>query len=93
MGGLVWLIQWPIRALILLLISYLPLGVEMESFQVALLSAAVIGLLGTLLVLPLKALFALPWALTSLGGLIHTRGGLSHRLVGCRRMHRLLGVR
>ncbi|MFZ4566736.1 MAG: phage holin family protein [Prochlorococcaceae cyanobacterium] len=70
MGGLVWLIQWPIRALILLLISYLPLGVEMESFQVALLSAAVIGLLGTLLVLPLKALFALPWALTSLGGLI-----------------------
>jgi putative membrane protein len=70
MGGLVWLIQWPIRALILLLISYLPLGVEMESFQVALLSAVVIGLLGTLLVLPLKALFALPWALTSLGGLI-----------------------
>ncbi len=70
MGGFVWLIQWPIRALILLLISYLPLGVEMESFQVALLSAVVIGLLGTLLVLPLKALFALPWALTSLGGLI-----------------------
>jgi putative membrane protein len=70
MGGLVWLIQWPIRALILLLISYLPLGVEMESFQVALLSAVVIGLLGTLLVLPLKALFALSWALTSLGGLI-----------------------
>jgi putative membrane protein len=70
MGGLVWLIQWPIRALILLLISYLPLGVEMESFQVALLSAVVIGLLGTLLVLPRKALFALPWALTSLGGLI-----------------------
>jgi putative membrane protein len=70
MGGLVWLIQWPIRALILLLISYLPLGVEMANFQVALLSAVVIGLLGTLLVLPLKALLALPWALTSLGGLI-----------------------
>ena len=70
MGGLIWLIQWPIRALILLLISYLPLGVEMESFQVALLSAVVIGLLGTLLVLPLKALLALPRALTSLGGLI-----------------------
>ncbi len=30
----------------------------------------VIGLLGTLLVLPLKALLALPWAITSLGGLI-----------------------
>jgi putative membrane protein len=37
---------------------------------VALLSSVVIGLLGTLLVLPLKALLALPWAITSLGGLI-----------------------
>ena len=70
MGGLVWLVQWPIRALILLLISYLPLGVEMQSFPVALLAAVVIGLLGTLLILPLKALFALPWLLTSFGGLL-----------------------
>ena len=53
-----WLIQWPIRALILLLVSRLPLGVEMASFPIALLSAVVIGLLGTLLVWPLKFLLA-----------------------------------
>jgi len=70
MGGLVWLLQWPIRALVLLLITYLPLGVEMSSFPVALLAAVVIGLLGSLLILPLKALFALPWLLTSFGGLL-----------------------
>ncbi len=65
-----WLLQWPVRALVLLIVSALPLGVEVDSFGVALLSAAVIGLLGTLLVLPLKAVLALPWAITSLGGLI-----------------------
>lgn len=70
MGSLLWLLQWPIRALILLLVAWLPLGVEMESFPVALLAAIVIALLGTLLVWPLKALLALPWAITSLGGLI-----------------------
>jgi putative membrane protein len=64
------LLQWPVRALVLLIVSALPLGVEVDSFGVALLSAAVIGLLGTLLVLPLKAVLALPWAITSLGGLI-----------------------
>jgi putative membrane protein len=42
----------------------------MQSFPVALLAAVVIGLLGTLLILPLKALFALPWLLTSFGGLL-----------------------
>ena len=65
-----WLLQWPVRALVLLIVSALPLGVEVDSFGVALLSAVVIGLLGTLLVLPLKAVLALPWAITSLGGLI-----------------------
>jgi putative membrane protein len=44
--------------------------VEFEGFGAALLSAGVISLLGTLLTLPLKALFLLPWAITSLGGLI-----------------------
>ena len=68
--SLLWLLQWPVRALVLLIVSALPLGVEVDSFGVALLSAAVIGLLGTLLVLPLKAALALPWAITSLGGLI-----------------------
>ena len=59
MGSFVWLLQWPIRALVLLLVAWLPLGVEVDSFPVALLSAVVIGLLGTLLILPLKALLAL----------------------------------
>ena len=68
--SLLWLLQWPVRALVLLIVSALPLGVEVDSFGVALLSAVVIGLLGTLLVLPLKAALALPWAITSLGGLI-----------------------
>jgi putative membrane protein len=70
MGAFVWLLQWPIRAGILLIVAALPLGVEMTSFGTALLSAVVIGLLGTLLVWPLKLLLALPWAVTSLGGLI-----------------------
>ena len=70
MGGLVWLLQWPIRALILLVVAWLPLGVELESFGVALVSAIVIGLLGTLLIWPLKIVLGPIWAVTSLGGLI-----------------------
>jgi putative membrane protein len=70
MGGLIWLLQWPIRALILLVVAWLPLGVEMESFSVALISAIAIALLGTLLVWPLKIILAPIWAITSLGGLI-----------------------
>lgn len=69
-GSLLWLLQWPLRALILLLVSKLPLGVEMANFQVALLSAVVIGLLGTLLLWPLKALLAPLWVVSSLGGLL-----------------------
>jgi putative membrane protein len=69
-AALLWLLQWPVRALILFLISYLPLGVEMESFPIALLSAVVIGLLGTLLIWPLKFVLAPLWAITSLGGVI-----------------------
>ena len=68
--SLLWLLQWPVRAVVLLIVAALPLGVEVDSFGVALLSAVVIGLLGTLLVLPLKAVLALPWAITSLGGLL-----------------------
>jgi putative membrane protein len=48
----------------------LPLGVEMASFGIALIAAIVIGLLGTLLVWPLKFLLGPLWAVTSLGGLI-----------------------
>ena len=68
--SLLWLLQWPVRAVVLLIVAALPLGVEVDGFITALVSAVVIGLLGTLLVLPLKAVLALPWAITSLGGLI-----------------------
>ena len=70
MGLIGWLLQWPVRALVLLLVASMPLGVELAGFQSALLSAVTIGLLGTLLILPLKLVLSLPWALTSLGGLI-----------------------
>jgi putative membrane protein len=69
-GSLLWLLQWPVRAAVLLLVSKLPLGVEMASFGIALIAAVVIGLLGTLLVWPLKFLLGPLWAVTSLGGLI-----------------------
>ena len=69
-GSLLWLLQWPIRALVLLLVSRLPLGVEMANFQVALLSAAMIGLLGTRLVWPLRAILFPLRLITTLGGLI-----------------------
>ncbi len=69
-NSLVWLLQWPIRALILLLVSRLPLGVEMASFQISLISAIVIGLIGTVLIWPLKFILAPIWAITSVGGLI-----------------------
>jgi putative membrane protein len=70
MGAFVWLLQWPIRAAVLLLVGWLPLGVELENFGTAFLSAVVIGLLGTLLIWPLKLVLALPWAITSLGGFV-----------------------
>ena len=70
MGPIGWLLQWPVRALVLLMVTGLPLGVEMANFRTALWSAVVIGLLGTLLIFPLKVLLGLPWAVASLGGLI-----------------------
>ena len=70
MGLIGWLLQWPVRAVVLLLVAAMPLGVELAGFQAALASAVTIGLLGTLLIFPLKFVLALPWAVTSLGGLI-----------------------
>ncbi len=70
MGSLVWLLQWPVRAIVLLIVAWLPLGVEVTSFPVALLAAVVIGLLGTLLIWPLRVVLGPVWAVTSLGGLI-----------------------
>ena len=70
MDTLAWLLQWPVRAVVLLVVGALPLGVEMAGFGTALGAAALIGLLGTLLTVPLKLVFAPVWAVTSLGGLI-----------------------
>ena len=70
MGPIGWLLQWPVRALVLLLVAAMPLGVELSSFSTALGSAVLIGLLGTLLIVPLKLVLALPWAVASLGGLL-----------------------
>ena len=70
MDTLAWLLQWPVRAVVLLVVGALPLGVEMAGFGTALGAAVLIGLLGTLLTVPLKLLFAPVWAVTSLGGLI-----------------------
>ena len=70
-GLLVSLLQWPIRAIILLLIAQVPfLGIEMASFPIALVSAVVIGLLGVILTWPLKFILGPAWAITTLGGLI-----------------------
>jgi putative membrane protein len=68
--ALVWLLQWPVRAAILLLITRLPLGVEMVSFPIALVSALVISLAGTLLVWPLRMVLAPLKLVSTLGGLI-----------------------
>ena len=70
MGPIGWLLQWPVRALVLLMVTGLPLGVEMANFRTALWSGVVIGLLGTLLIVPLKVVMGLPWSVASLGGLI-----------------------
>ena len=70
MGPIGWLLQWPVLTFVLLFVAAMPLGVELSSFSTALGSAALIGLLGTLLIVPLKLLLALPWAVASLGGLL-----------------------
>jgi len=68
--SLVWLLQWPVRAAILLLITRLPIGVELVSFPIALVSALVISLAGTLLIWPLRLILAPLKIVTTLGGLI-----------------------
>ena len=68
--SLLWLLQWPIRALILLLVARLPVGVEMVNFKIALVSAMVISLASTLLVWPLRFLLAPLKMVTTIGGLL-----------------------
>jgi len=66
MGPFWWLLQWPIRAFVLLIVSALPIGIEMASFSTALCLAIVIGLLGAVLIVPLKLDLGRLWAITSL---------------------------
>jgi len=70
LGPFGWLLQWSIRVLVLLIVAALPIGVDMANFSTALLSAVVIGLLGIVLIAPLKLLLGPLWAITYLGGLI-----------------------
>ena len=69
-NSLVWLLHWPVRAAILLLITRLPIGVEMVNFPIALVSALVISLAGTLLVWPLRIILIPLKMVTTVGGLI-----------------------
>jgi len=68
--SLAWMLQWPVRALILILVSRMPLGVDMISFRIALVSSLVIAFLGTLLVWPLRLLLSPLKMVTTLGGLL-----------------------
>ena len=68
--SLLWLLQWPIRALILLLVARLPVGVEMVNFNIAMVSALVISLAGTLLVWPLRLILSPLRMVTTIGGLL-----------------------
>ncbi len=68
--SLAWMLQWPVRALILILVSRMPLGVDMISFRIALVSSLVIAFLGTLMVWPLRLLLAPLKMVTTLGGLL-----------------------
>lgn len=68
--SLLWLLQWPIRALILLLVARLPVGVEMVNLKIAMVSALVISLAGTLLVWPLRLILAPLKMVTTIGGLL-----------------------
>jgi putative membrane protein len=68
--SLLWLLQWPIRALILLLVARLPVGVEMVNFKIAMVSTLVISLAGTLLVWPLRLILAPLKMVTTIGGLL-----------------------
>lgn len=60
------LITWFVTALSFLIISKLPIGVEIDSFSKALISAAVVGILNALL-LPLLTFFSFPLIILTIG--------------------------
>ena len=63
------LIKWLVTAVSLLIISKLPTGVEIDSFQKAAISAVVFGILN-LLVSPILQMLSLPMALIFSGFLL-----------------------
>jgi putative membrane protein len=67
MTWLLWiLIAWIVTAVSLFIISKLPLGVEIASFKIALISAAVFGVLNAILG-PILKFFAFPLTLITFG--------------------------
>ncbi|MBD6614849.1 phage holin family protein [Nostoc sp. B(2019)] len=64
MVGLI--ITWLVTAISFLIISKLPIGVEIDNFGKALITAAVFGILNALL-LPVLTLFTLPFIILTLG--------------------------
>ncbi len=64
MVGLI--ITWLVTAISFLIISKLPIGVEIDNFGKALITAAVFGILNALL-LPTLTLFTLPFIILTLG--------------------------
>lgn len=67
MSWLLWiLIAWIVTAVSLFIISKLPLGIEIVSFKVALISAAVFGVLNALIG-PILRFFAFPLTFITFG--------------------------
>ncbi|NWF59441.1 MAG: phage holin family protein [Fischerella sp.] len=64
MVGLI--ITWLVTAISFLIISRLPIGVEIDSFGKALITAAVFGILNALL-LPVLTFFTLPFIILTIG--------------------------
>ncbi len=64
MVGLI--LTWLVTGISFLIISKLPIGVEIDSFGKALITAAVFGILNALL-LPVLTLFTLPFIILTLG--------------------------
>ncbi|MBH8554105.1 phage holin family protein [Nostocaceae cyanobacterium CENA357] len=64
MGGLI--LTWLVTTVSFLIISKLPIGVEIDNFGKALISATVFGILNALL-LPILTFFTFPFILITLG--------------------------
>ena len=64
MVGLIW--TWLVTAVSFLIIARLPIGVEIDGFGKALISAAVFGILNAI-VLPILTFFTFPFIIVTLG--------------------------